>query len=190
MSADAMIAVDAARFELVPALAEFDKCGYARLGRIVTEEALSALGERVDELMSERVRHEGLFFQRDSPTGRYEDLAFGEGWQGPSSDYRKIEKLELDPLFRALIGNPLHERIARALIARTGRALPGGPLHQERARRHGAAVAPGRWTRSGASRPRLSCRSGRRSTTASIDSGCVEVFPVAISTGLRRRRAA
>lgn len=176
MSADAMIAVDAARFELVPALAEFNKCGYARLGRIVTEEALSALGERVDNLMSERVRHEGLFFQRDSPTGRYEDLAFGEGWQGPSSDYRKIEKLELDPLFRAFIGNPLHERIARALIpgpvalyravlftksARGGTALP---WHQDGGAFWGVSPAPFLqiWT---------------ALDDCSIDSGCVEVLP-------------
>jgi hypothetical protein len=31
-----------------------------------------------------RVRHEGMFFQHDSETGRYEDLTFGAGWQGCS----------------------------------------------------------------------------------------------------------
>ena len=67
--------------------------------------------------MHERVRHEGLFFQRDSATGRYEDLEFAKGWQGPSPEYRKIEKLELDPLFRAWMKNALFERIARRLIA-------------------------------------------------------------------------
>jgi len=111
-----LLDVDGATFDLAPALAGFSSQGYARLGRVVSEEAIFALGARVDDLMTARVRHDGLFFQRDSPTGRYEDLEFGKGWQGPASEYRKIEKLELDPVFRAFIENPLHERIARALI--------------------------------------------------------------------------
>jgi phytanoyl-CoA hydroxylase len=111
-----VLAVDAARFDLAPALAAFARDGYARLGRVLSAEGVAALGARVDDLMHARVRHDGLFFQRDSASGRYEDLAFGDGWQGPSSDYRKIEKLELDPLFRAWMTNALYERIARTLI--------------------------------------------------------------------------
>ena len=43
---------------------------------------------------SGRVVIPGLFFQHDSDTGRYEDLRYGEGYVGPSLDYRKLEKLE------------------------------------------------------------------------------------------------
>lgn len=88
--------------------------GYARLGPLLGEDLLAPLRRRADELMLGQVRYEGLFFQKDSETGRYEDLEYGRGYQGPSLDYRKIEKLELDPLFRALIGAPALERIARA----------------------------------------------------------------------------
>ena len=63
-----------------------------------------------------RVAYPGMFFQMDAPTGRYEDAPLGLGWQGPSLDYRKLEKLELDPRFRAWLENPLFERIARAVI--------------------------------------------------------------------------
>src|SRR3954470_3411849 len=198
---DAMIAVAVAAFDLARALAEFSSRGYARLGRIVDDEALAALGARVADLMSERVRHEGLFFQRDSPTGRYEDLAFGEGWQGPASDYRKIEKLELDPLFRAFIGNALHERIARALIpgpvalyravlftksARGGTALP---WHQDGGTFWGVEPAPQLqiWT---------------ALDDCTLDGGCLEVRPgshlhglatpqggVIVAEELRRARA-
>ena len=98
------------------ALASYASEGYARLGRVVDDATLAALGTRVDDLMLARVRHEGMFFQRDADTGRYEDLSFGLGWQGPSLDYRKMEKLELDPLFAAYLRNPLFERIARRLI--------------------------------------------------------------------------
>lgn len=103
--------------DLERVLADFATHGYARLGRVLSDEGLSALGARVDDLMQERVRHDGLFFQRDSATGRYEDLVFAKGWQGPSSEYRKIEKLERDPLFHAWMTNALFKRIARRLIA-------------------------------------------------------------------------
>ena len=62
------------------------------------------------------VQYPGMFFQHDSPTGRYEDLIFGAGWVGPSLSYRKLEKLELDPLYAAWIENELFARIAKAVL--------------------------------------------------------------------------
>ena len=112
-----VLVADTATLDLEGVLADFATHGWARLGRVLSDEGLAALGTRVDDLMHERVRHEGLFFQRDSATGRYEDLEFAKGWQGPSPEYRKIEKLELDPLFHAWMKNALFERIARCLIA-------------------------------------------------------------------------
>ena len=103
--------------DVTAALSAFWRDGYARVGKVLSDSGISALGARVDDLMHARVCHEGLFFQADAASGRYEDLTFGAGWQGPSSDYRKIEKLELDPIFRAWIENPLFERIARAHVA-------------------------------------------------------------------------
>ena len=57
-----------------------------------------------------------MFFQPDTPTGHYDDLTFGHGWIGPEAEYRKIEKLEMDPRFREWLANPLFERIVRAVI--------------------------------------------------------------------------
>jgi hypothetical protein len=102
--------------DLGPALAHFAEHGWARLGRVATGDVLEAMRARADDLMLGRVRHEGLFFQMDSPSGRYEDLTFGKGWEGPSLAYRKVEKLEKDPVFRAWMENLLFEKIARALI--------------------------------------------------------------------------
>jgi phytanoyl-CoA hydroxylase len=99
------------------ALAHLAEHGWARLGRVAGEDMLAALRRRSDDLMLGRVRVEGLFFQPDSPTGAYADLAFGRGWIGPSLAYRKLEKLELDDLFGALVAAPLYEQIARAAIA-------------------------------------------------------------------------
>src|SRR5690242_19304005 len=88
----------------VPAvLAELRELGYARLGRVLSDEGIVRLREQVDDIMLGKVRHDGLFFQHDSQTGRYEDLVRREGLVGPSVHYRNIEKLEKDPLFRAYL---------------------------------------------------------------------------------------
>ena len=142
-----MLAVDPAALPLDAALAEFARVGYARLGRVVSDEGLAALGARVDDLMSARVRHEGMFFQHDSATGRYEDLTFGAGWQGPSRDYRKIEKLELDPLFRAYHRQRRCTSASRARSS-TGRSRSIAPSCSPRAR---AAAPRCRGTRTAAS---------------------------------------
>ncbi|AEI67481.1 phytanoyl-CoA dioxygenase family protein [Corallococcus macrosporus] len=111
-----MLCVDVERFDITPALAHYAEHGYARLGRVLGDAGLEALRERADDLMLGRVVHPGLFFQPDAATGRYEDAPLGLGWQGPSLDYRKLEKLEKDPRFLAWLENPLFERVARAFL--------------------------------------------------------------------------
>jgi hypothetical protein len=97
-------------------LADFAAQGYARLGRVIADDALAALRARADDLMLGRLTYPGLFFQRDTATGLYGDLEYGKGYQGPTLNYRKIEKLEKDPLYLALIENPLFRRVARAVL--------------------------------------------------------------------------
>lgn len=112
-----MLIDDAApTLDLARVLSDYATHGYARLGRVLSDDGLSALRERAEDLMHGRVTWPGLFFQLDAPTGRYEDAPLGLGWQGPSSRYRKLEKLELDDRFRAWLSNPLFERIARARL--------------------------------------------------------------------------
>lgn len=94
----------------------FEADGYARLGGLFDAAHLEALRARADALMLGEVRYDGMFFQHDSASGRYEDLTHGEGWIGPSLEYRKLEKLELDPLFRAHLNDPRLEGIVRGFI--------------------------------------------------------------------------
>lgn len=112
-----MLIPGALDLDLGPVFAHYDAHGWARVGRVASDEILAALRARAEDLMLGRVAYPGLFFQMDSDSGRYEDLSFGLGWQGPSLRYRKIEKLEKDPLFLAWLTNPLFERVARARIA-------------------------------------------------------------------------
>ncbi len=102
--------------ELDAALAHYRVEGWARLPAVASDETLAALRARADDITAGRVTYPGMFFQPDAPTGRYEDLAFGQGWMGAGTNYRKIEKLEQDPLFRAWLENPAFERIVRRVI--------------------------------------------------------------------------
>src|SRR5262245_58091197 len=97
-------------------LKHFAEHGYARLGPVMNETALAALRRRSDDLMLGKLVYPGLFFQLDTETGAYGDLTFGRGYEGPSLNYRKIEKLEKDELFLQWIRNPLFETICRTLI--------------------------------------------------------------------------
>ena len=102
--------------DLSEPLAHYAEHGYARLGRVLSDEGLRLLQERAEDLMLGRVAYPGMFFQLDATTGRYEDAPLGLGWQGPSLRYRKLEKLELDERFLSWLKNPLFERIAHARI--------------------------------------------------------------------------
>ncbi|MBM7116075.1 phytanoyl-CoA dioxygenase family protein [Archangium primigenium] len=111
-----MLAVNPGTFDIEGPLAHYAAHGYARLGRVLAPEALEALRERADDLMLGRVSYPGFFWQMDAPSGLYADAPLGLGWQGPSLDYRKLEKLEKDARFLAWMQNPLFERLVRARI--------------------------------------------------------------------------
>jgi hypothetical protein len=111
-----MLLPGAEALELEAPLVQYRALGWARLGPVVAPAALEALRRRAEALMLGEVVHPGLFFQHDSTSGRYDDVPRGRGWQGPSLRYRKLEKLERDPLFAVLVANPLFARIARAVI--------------------------------------------------------------------------
>lgn len=166
-------------------LAEYRAQGFARLGPVLDEPTLSALRARADAIMLGEVVIPGLFFQHDAASGRYEDLELGRGFIGPSLDYRKIEKLELDPLFRAWIGDPVCEAIARAWIGADvsiyraclfAKAAGGGthlPWHQD-----------GGWFWGIDREPTLQLWTALDDVPP--ESGCVEVFPGSHRGGLVR----
>ena len=123
------------------------------------------------------------FFQLDAESGNYDDLTFGRGYQGASLAYRKLEKLELDPLYRAWLEHAYFERIAhtvlgseislyRAILMTKG-SFGGTPLpwHQDGGKFWGLDREPELqiWT---------------ALDDVPIESGCVEVFPGSHKQGL------
>ncbi len=149
-----MLLPEAQTLELSSTMAQFDAQGFARLGRVLSDEGLEALRTRAEELMLGKVVYPGMFFQLDAETGRYEDAPIGLGWQGPSLAYRKLEKLEMDERFRTWLRNPLFERVAReriddgVVIYRAilfNKGTPGGsdiPWHQDGGKLWGLSEDP------------------------------------------------
>ncbi|APR85260.1 Phytanoyl-CoA dioxygenase [Minicystis rosea] len=178
-----MLLPGVADMDLEGPLAAYAAEGFARLGPVIDEPALVLLRARADDLMLGRVTYPGLFFQHDTATGRYDDLEFGKGWQGPSLNYRKLEKLEKDPLFLALIQASIFRRVARAVIGEAvsvyravlfNKAASGGtvlPFHQDGGRFWGLDRDPVLqiWV---------------ALDDAPIDAGCVEFFPKSHLGGL------
>ena len=164
-------------------VAQYREHGFAHVPRVVSEDVLERLRARADDIMHGRVVHEGLFFQLDSTTGKFYDLEFGNGWQGPSDNYRKIEKLERDPLFSEFLQNTTFEKIVRAVIEGDvaiyrailmTKAAKGGtvlPFHQDAGKFWGLDRDPPIqiWT---------------ALDDAPIEAGCVEVLPGSHKAGL------
>lgn len=169
--------------DVAAAIAEYRAQGFARLGPLLSDAELTALRERAEALMLGRVSWPGMFFQMDAATGDYRDAPLGLGWQGPSLHYRKLEKLELDDRFRALIRHPSLEPVVRALIpgrVRLYRAIvfnkaaAGGteiPWHQDAGRLWGLSEDPEVqvWT---------------ALDDAPLDGGCLEFVPCSHLDGL------
>jgi len=165
------------------AIAHYETHGYAKIENVADAEILEKLRMRADDLMLGKVHYPGLFFQHDTQTGKYEDLAYGKGFEGPSLDYRKIEKLEKDPEYLAWIENPVFEKIARRVIQDEiviyralifAKAANGGsnlPWHQDGGKFWGLDRDPKLqiWT---------------ALDDVPVDSGCVEVFPGSHLAGL------
>jgi phytanoyl-CoA hydroxylase len=170
--------------ELDEAVAHYREHGFARLGKLLDDATLEALRTRADEIMLGKVTYPGLFFQHDSESGRYEDLEYGKGWRGPSLAYRKVEKLELDPLFWAWISSDVCRRVA-------ARVYPNADVTLYRAflmNKHAGGGSNLPWHQDGGDFWGLDRDPTLQIWTAlddaPIDGGCVEVAPGTHHAGL------
>jgi hypothetical protein len=154
------LAANALAQDLEPALRAYREDGFALLPGLISQAGLETLRARCDDLMLGRLDHTPFFFQQDAASGHYHDMPLGEGWVGPSLTYRKLEKLERDPVFFDFLRNALFSRLARAVIGPSAIALyrailmtkparssdrPGGtdlPWHQDGGRLWGLDKDP------------------------------------------------
>lgn len=166
------------------AVRHYREHGWARLGRLCDDATLERLRARADAIMLGEVTYDGLFFQHDSETGSYDDLEYGKGYEGPSLRYRKVEKLEKDPLFWAWLSSDVFRRVA-------ARVYPGADVTLYRAflmNKHAGGGTALPWHQDGGDfwgldrEPVLQIWTGL--DDAPQDGGCVEVVDGSHAAGL------
>ena len=106
-------------------LQEFRRRGYLRLGRLLCDEELRALRVRINEIMlgSAPVPYDRMLMQLDPATNPPQcKRGASAGHKGATLAYRKIQDLELDPLFRSYLQRPLFAELCRRIYG-AGRAI-------------------------------------------------------------------
>lgn len=97
---------------------EYQSEGYLRLGKLIDDEELRGLRDRIDAIMQGEadVPYHRMLMQRGSPDGSPKGNGpQSTGFKGATLNYRKIEGLELDPLFHSYMSRPLYRQVT-ALI--------------------------------------------------------------------------
>lgn len=97
---------------------DFHELGYVKLGRLLDDDALRAMQQRIDDIMLGKadVDYDRMMMQLDSETGRYDQAgAQTKGHKGATLNYRKIEELEFDPLHLAYMQRPIFRDVCRRM---------------------------------------------------------------------------
>lgn len=162
---------------------QYEVQGYLRLGKVLSDDELAILQERMDDIMLGRapLDYSRIAMQLDREPGTGKPGPQTKGHKGATLSYRKIQDLEYDPNFLAYMQKPLFRHIcARAY----GEATPvacyramfmnkpareGTPLiwHQDRWRNLDRDPLITIWT---------------ALDPATIENGCVQIVPGAHHT--------
>lgn len=168
---DAMITEDELR--------RFGEQGYVRLGRLLDDRDLDALRARIDRIMlgTADAPYDRMLMQLDPSTDPPEHLqGQTKGHKGATLAYRKVQDLELDPLFHAYLTRRLFADLCRRIYG------PGNPVACYRAMFLNKPAGGGsdltwhqdRWTELDRD-PRITVWTAL--DPASKANGCVEIVP-------------
>lgn len=97
---------------------QYYRDGYIKLGKVLSDEELTALQERINAIMlgEADVDYDAMLMQLDSETGAYGDAGVqSKGFKGATLNYRKIEQLEYDPLFLEYMQKPIFRELSAAI---------------------------------------------------------------------------
>lgn len=101
--------------------ADYEREGSLHLGQVLSDADLAALQGRIDEIMlgTAQVPYDRMLMQLDSASGKYDDVGEqSNGFKGATLSYRKIQDLELDPLYMAYVQRPLFREICEHVYGR------------------------------------------------------------------------
>jgi phytanoyl-CoA hydroxylase len=93
---------------------EYEEKGYLNLGKLLNDEDLERLRQRIDDIMLGKAacNYDQMLMQLDSENGKYEDAGVQtKGFKGATKNYRKIQDLEHDPEFLEYLKLPIFRSI-------------------------------------------------------------------------------
>ncbi|MCZ7648246.1 MAG: phytanoyl-CoA dioxygenase family protein [Planctomycetota bacterium] len=108
--------------------AQYERDGFLRLGKLLADDELAALQNRIDDIMlgKAQVNYDRMLMQLDSDDGNYGHAGpQTKGHKGATLGYRKIQELEFDPLFREFMERPIFRHICETVY---GAATPIAPF--------------------------------------------------------------
>ncbi|OPZ05791.1 MAG: Phytanoyl-CoA dioxygenase (PhyH) [candidate division BRC1 bacterium ADurb.BinA292] len=167
---------------------QFFQQGYLRLGRVLDDAELKALQTRIDQIMlgEADVDYDRMLMQLDSETGRYEDApAQVLGFKGPTLNYRKIQNLEMDPVFLRFMQKPIFREICAEVYGAHASISVYRAMFMNKPSRRGTVLP---WHQDGGEQWELDrdplVTLWTALDAATIANGCVQVIPGTHRLGL------
>ena len=120
----------------------FEEEGYFILPQFFEKVEIADLQERINQIMlgTADVDYDQIWMQLDTDSGKYEDLRWGgNGFQGATLDYRKIQGLEADQRFFDFITSPFFVRLCERVYG------PNLPITSFRTMFMNKAAGKGTW---------------------------------------------
>ncbi len=91
----------------------FSENGYVRIGQVATDTELARIQARMDDIMlgTAPLDYNQIMMQLDREPGKNVPGPQSKGHKGPTLLYRKIQNLELDPIFLEYLQKPVFEEV-------------------------------------------------------------------------------
>ena len=166
--------------------AQYERDGYLKLGKVLSDDDLSALQTRIDDIMLGKAKldYNRILMQLDSADGQYENAGVqSRGWKGETLNYRKIQDLEFDPLFLEYMQRPLFREICAQVYGKDVPIAAFRAMFMNKPARRGTLLPwhQDRWTALDRD-PLITLWTAL--DPATVANGCVQIIPGSHELGL------
>lgn len=155
----------------------YEEQGYLHLGKVMSEEELTAILQRIDDIMlgKANVDYNRFMMQREAGEG-FEQSAQTLGFKGSTLNYRKIQNLEFDELFLKYMQKDLFRNITEKVYGSDIKIACFRAMFMNKPARHGSVLRyhQDHWTTLDR-KPLLTIYTALDPATR--NNGCVKIFP-------------
>lgn len=162
---------------------QYESQGYLRLGKVLTDEELATLQQRIDDIMLGRAHldYDRMLMQLDREPGTGRPGPQSKGHKGATLSYRKIQNLEYDPYFLSYMRKPLFRHICARVYGADSAVACYRAMFMNKPAREGTPLVwhQDRWTALDRD-PLITIWTAL--DPATVENGCVQIVPRAHHT--------